>query len=140
MSSMSPFRFQNWVDKSTCYCNGPSERLTDKDLTEISSRGWTIETPEGLYRIIDKPKEVIPSEKDGVITYNYEIKVEAELNKKYRVTLKSGEYKDFTDTRNLPNYKDILVSGMYGIIPRGGGDNIIITPDNVASIEELGEL
>ena len=135
MTSQAPFKFVNWIDKNTCYCNGPTEHLTDKDLEDIASRGWTINTPEGLYKIVEKPKESMPTEKDGVITYNYEIKVQA--HKKYRVVLKTGEHSDFTDTRDLPNFRDLLVSGMYGITPTNGGDNIIITPDNVASIEEV---
>lgn len=55
----------------------------------------------------------------------------------YYVTLKSGETQIFTDTRNLANFRDILVSGMYGIAMPRKGVNITLSPDNVASIDEI---
>jgi len=61
--------------------------------------------------------------------------------RRYLVTLKSGKSQVFTDTRNLSNYKDILMSGMYGIGDLRQQSKVTttetITKNNVLSIEEI---
>lgn len=58
--------------------------------------------------------------------------------KKYKVTLKSGDWAVFSNDNNFDNYQARLVSGIYGIASPNG-DNLKITPETVASIQEVDE-
>ncbi|HEY5695556.1 MAG TPA: hypothetical protein VIQ80_01865 [Candidatus Saccharimonadales bacterium] len=57
----------------------------------------------------------------------------------YLVTLKSGKTGVFTNNGNFPNYKDMLLSGVYNITDRRDPKAIVerITMSNVVSIDEI---
>jgi hypothetical protein len=65
--------------------------------------------------------------------------VQTPRHRQYLVTLKSGDIGIFTNTHDVARYENLLMSGMYGIMPRGGGSNILITPESVQSIIEIAD-
>lgn len=57
--------------------------------------------------------------------------------KSYLVTLKSGDTGIFANDNHFENYPERLLSGMYSIIPRRGGDAIQLNTSTVVSVQEI---
>lgn len=54
----------------------------------------------------------------------------------YRVILKTGDHATFINDNYFENFEARLLSGMYGI-STATGENLKITPETVARIEEV---
>ena len=57
--------------------------------------------------------------------------------KTYQVVLKSGDTGIFINDNNYEDYLSRLVSGIYSILPRNGGDAIHILNETVDYIVEI---
>lgn len=55
----------------------------------------------------------------------------------YKVTLKSGDFGIFSNDNHFDDYPSRLVSGLYNIMALNSNQSIAITPETVASINEV---